>query len=242
MTTGMTYDVEWRFGVVDKSYNLNFHILENSPAPIILSDSFLFDTDAYDEYDCYLIDEDIKDDDYDTYFFHIGYDFNYDAQGTLIIHWWSLSHANLRKGKVDMTTLAHRTYEEQERRNCVDDELANLRGEEYTAARASEMELRSSFDRDTQALSDQQAANNQGATPLAAIDSSPTATAGSLGSSIAVPPDRPVPPTDRKKWYHFKLKRRKKPGATTQSLLMVSLPTGPSRQIWQSPSNTTALD
>jgi hypothetical protein len=121
MTTGMTYDVEWRFGVADKSYNLNFHILENSPAPIILSDSFLFDTDAYDEYDCYLIDEDIKDDDYDTYFFHIGYDFSYDAQGTLIIHWWSLSHANLRKGKFDMTTLAHRTYEEQERRNCVDD-------------------------------------------------------------------------------------------------------------------------
>jgi hypothetical protein len=53
MTTGMTYDVEWRFGVADKSYNLNFHILENSPAPIILSDSFLFDTDAYDEYECY---------------------------------------------------------------------------------------------------------------------------------------------------------------------------------------------
>ncbi|KAJ4359152.1 hypothetical protein N0V95_002404 [Ascochyta clinopodiicola] len=85
MTAGMTSNVEWRFGIADETaHYLNFHILENAPAPIILSDSFLFDTNAYDEYDCYLVDEDIDADYEDTHFFHIGYDDTYNAQGRLI--------------------------------------------------------------------------------------------------------------------------------------------------------------
>ena len=80
-TTGMTCNVEWRFGGLEESpHFLDFHILEDAPAPIILSDYFLFATEAYEEYECYLTDEDTEDDEDDIYFYCIKHDSSYNAQ------------------------------------------------------------------------------------------------------------------------------------------------------------------
>ncbi|KGO46712.1 hypothetical protein PEXP_068820 [Penicillium expansum] len=60
-TVGMVYNVKWRFGhdgEFTSPYPLNFHILENAPANVVLSDTFLFDTRAFSEYHRYLIDDD----------------------------------------------------------------------------------------------------------------------------------------------------------------------------------------
>ena len=90
MTSGMTRKVPWQFGASEESpkHLLEFHVLKNSPAPVILNDSLLFDTNAYEEYDAFLLDEGDEDEDEDgeAYFFHISYDFNYDAQGMFAYH------------------------------------------------------------------------------------------------------------------------------------------------------------
>lgn len=64
-TTGMTYGVKWEYGLggMCKEHTLDFHILPDAPADVILSDDFLYDTEAFAEYDCYLIDEDEDGDD-----------------------------------------------------------------------------------------------------------------------------------------------------------------------------------
>ena len=64
-TSGMAYNVEWRFGrdsEFTSPYRLDFHILKNAPANIILCDTFLFDNEAFSRYHHYLID---NDDDYE---------------------------------------------------------------------------------------------------------------------------------------------------------------------------------
>jgi hypothetical protein len=65
-TSGMAYDVEWRFGregEFTSPYRLNFHILKNAPADVILCDTFLFDNEAFSRYEQYLVD---NDDDYEN--------------------------------------------------------------------------------------------------------------------------------------------------------------------------------
>jgi hypothetical protein len=81
MTSGMSYGVRWEFGpgVQGKEYTLDFHILKNAPAPVILNDEFLFGTYAFAEFDCYLIDED--DEDEDAHFFVIDVDMSYYNEG-----------------------------------------------------------------------------------------------------------------------------------------------------------------
>lgn len=67
-TSGMAYGVEWRFGRDDEytaPYQLDFHILENAPANVILCDTFLFDTRAFSRYQGFLLDDDQYDDDND---------------------------------------------------------------------------------------------------------------------------------------------------------------------------------
>jgi hypothetical protein len=80
-TTGTTRGVQWQFGpALDaEGYYRDFHILENAPAPIILNDSFLFGTEAFSKYDCYLLDE-LEEDD-DGYCCHITTDHNCKPQG-----------------------------------------------------------------------------------------------------------------------------------------------------------------
>ncbi|KAH7086522.1 hypothetical protein FB567DRAFT_528155 [Paraphoma chrysanthemicola] len=60
-TSGMTYGVKWEFGLGGKTapLTLDFHILKSAPARVILSEDLLLnDTNAFVEYDCYLLDED----------------------------------------------------------------------------------------------------------------------------------------------------------------------------------------
>lgn len=80
-TSGMTYGVEWKFGHGGDSerFLLDFHVLKNAPANVILSDEFLFGTDAFSEYECFLVDEDDEDD--DAFFFAIDVDANHPNQG-----------------------------------------------------------------------------------------------------------------------------------------------------------------
>jgi hypothetical protein len=83
-TSGTTYGVEWEFGHgggASDRFLLDFHVLKNAPANVILSDEFLFGTDAFIEYECFLVDEDDEDD--DAFFFAIDVDANHPTQGTL---------------------------------------------------------------------------------------------------------------------------------------------------------------
>lgn len=78
-TVGMAYNVEWRFGRDDQlssPHFLNFHILKNSPADVILNDSLLFETQAFSRYQSFLIDDDVdfeeyEDEDVQVYVFAI---------------------------------------------------------------------------------------------------------------------------------------------------------------------------
>jgi hypothetical protein len=71
MTSGMSKGVSWTFGYDGSSHShqLDFHILKNAPAAVILSDDFLFGTNAFSEFDCYLLDEDDEDDEDDEAYF-----------------------------------------------------------------------------------------------------------------------------------------------------------------------------
>ncbi|KAJ5905201.1 uncharacterized protein N7473_002117 [Penicillium subrubescens] len=78
-TVGMAYNVEWRFGYLgypDPVHQLDFRILRDSPADVILSDAFLFDNEVFSKYQHLLIDDDeeFEDEDTETYFFAIDID------------------------------------------------------------------------------------------------------------------------------------------------------------------------
>jgi predicted aspartyl protease len=64
-TMGMTYGINWEYGLGGRSMKhvLDFYILKDAPADIILSDDFLHGTEAFAAYDCYLIDVDDEDED-----------------------------------------------------------------------------------------------------------------------------------------------------------------------------------
>lgn len=79
-TVGMAYDVSWRFGSdgeLSLPFSLNFHVMKNAPANVVLNDAFLYDTHAFSEYQDFLIDEDdddIEDDKCAIHFLFIGID------------------------------------------------------------------------------------------------------------------------------------------------------------------------
>jgi len=89
MTSGMTCGVDWQFGPEKDSekHPLDFYILRDAPAPVILNDTFLFQTNAFSEFDCYLVDED--DEDEEAYFFGINVDTNYYPQGAYRLLYYS---------------------------------------------------------------------------------------------------------------------------------------------------------
>lgn len=75
-SSGMAYNVPWSFGPDGgQQHMLDFHVLPNAPAEVILSDTFLFDNEAFSRYECYLVDE--EDDDPDAFFFAIDIDQDY---------------------------------------------------------------------------------------------------------------------------------------------------------------------
>jgi hypothetical protein len=81
LTVGMVYGATWQFGQDGPGtvHTLDFHVMKNAPAPVVLSDELLFATNAFAEFDCYLVDED--DDDENAYFFAIDIDTSYHNQG-----------------------------------------------------------------------------------------------------------------------------------------------------------------
>ncbi|KAH7395135.1 hypothetical protein DE146DRAFT_633488 [Phaeosphaeria sp. MPI-PUGE-AT-0046c] len=83
MSSGMVKGVRWTFGPnqQEQEYSLDFHVLKNAPAPVILSDKLLFSTDAYSRYACYLEDDDDEDD--EAYFLAIDIVADYTYEGDL---------------------------------------------------------------------------------------------------------------------------------------------------------------
>ncbi|KAF3042022.1 hypothetical protein E8E11_007221 [Didymella keratinophila] len=95
-TTGVTKGVRWQFGREKdaKSHHLDFPTLKDAPAPVILSDTFLFRSQAYSKDKYHLVDDDGDDDvdilanenleaveDVDEYFCHITIDLTHYPQG-----------------------------------------------------------------------------------------------------------------------------------------------------------------
>lgn len=97
-TSGMVHGVQWEFGPGgEEKHFLDFHVLRNAPADVILSDRFLFGTNAFSRYDCYLVDDEEEEDD-DAYFFAIDLDKQQRAQGMLTV-----------PGSVEHPTEVHRS-------------------------------------------------------------------------------------------------------------------------------------
>jgi hypothetical protein len=86
VTSGMVYGVRWRFGPegASEEHILDFHVLKNAPAPIILSEDFLFTTDAFAEFDRFLLDKDDEVED-EAYFFAIDTEKGHIKDGMLAI-------------------------------------------------------------------------------------------------------------------------------------------------------------
>lgn len=81
MSSGIVKGLRWTFGINgdEQEHFLDFHVLKNAPAPVILSEKLLFDTEAFSRYACYLEDADEEDD--DAYFLAIDIDINYRHEG-----------------------------------------------------------------------------------------------------------------------------------------------------------------
>jgi hypothetical protein len=103
ITIGMAYNVEWCFGRDSEfgpPYKLDFHILENAPANVILNDTFLFDTKAFSHYHHCLTDDDNDDDDDD-------YDYDYNNQ-EMTLSFFAIDVENGRKQAQSMIFTAFR--------------------------------------------------------------------------------------------------------------------------------------
>ncbi|KAH7086521.1 hypothetical protein FB567DRAFT_497743 [Paraphoma chrysanthemicola] len=124
-TSGMSFGVRWQFGPkpTSQQHTLDFHIMRDAPAPVILSDEFLFDTHAFIDFDCYLTDDD--DDDDEAYFLAIDIDPNYRQEGT---------DAHVE----DLAELIRRGEE--------DDRIADLLVTEEAEARNAETQRRTAWD------------------------------------------------------------------------------------------------
>ncbi|KAJ5378002.1 uncharacterized protein N7496_005411 [Penicillium cataractarum] len=133
-TAGIAYDVNWCFGrdgEFSSPYPLNFHILKNAPADIILSGSFLFDTKAFLQYHHYFTDNDDSSEDEDRSISFFAIDFDRRKKGTQNITSFSL--ADLR-------------YLELVRRGEEADRLSTLLGGKRTEAQRIEDERCAEWD------------------------------------------------------------------------------------------------
>jgi hypothetical protein len=185
MTSGMTYAVDWQFGPspgdTDKVHSLDFHILKNAPASVILSDELLFDTNAFAEFDCYLVDEDDEDD--DAYFLLISVD-----------HSHNNNNDNNTPNFAD--ALRHR---ELIRQADEDDRIANLPTTEQAEANTIELARRAQWVNDMR--------NQQ----LSTASSSSTGVSSSTGLSPTPNTPNTNSGPSKRSWWRFKLKRRNPP-------------------------------
>ncbi|KAH9879415.1 hypothetical protein J1614_002855 [Plenodomus biglobosus] len=126
MTSGMVHGVRWEFGVGGDSeeHIPDFHILENAPAAVIPSDDFLFGTNAFSRYDCYLVDEDEEDEEAYCFF---AIDYNNNCR---------------QKDAVPIT----RSYAELVRRGEAEDHIDDLPRDQQAEARLLEKQQQEAWD------------------------------------------------------------------------------------------------
>jgi hypothetical protein len=113
-TSGLTKSVRWQFGFSGNKHEhfLDFHVLKNAPAEVILSDSFLFETEAFSQYECYMLDEEDEDFGVDAYFFTISYDPSYRNRGKVFLLEAIVFSLTVPVDSVDMSTIANMEFEE----------------------------------------------------------------------------------------------------------------------------------
>ena len=59
-TRGLVKDVDWSFDGSDISYQCDFHVLDNLPVDVVLSNDFLFDVNAFSEYGSSFFEDDVS--------------------------------------------------------------------------------------------------------------------------------------------------------------------------------------
>ncbi|KAJ6032480.1 hypothetical protein N7540_003212 [Penicillium herquei] len=128
-TVGMAYNVNWRFGrngELTSPYSLHFNIMKNAPANVILNGIFLWDTNAFFEYQNYLIENDD--------------DFEYDG---IAIHFLVIGidrRKKLAEMDVNSFSLVDFRYLELVRRGEETDRIATLPAADKAAQQAMEDE------------------------------------------------------------------------------------------------------
>ncbi|OKP11285.1 hypothetical protein PENSUB_3307 [Penicillium subrubescens] len=137
-TVGMAYNVEWRFGYLgypDPVHQLDFRILRDSPADVILSDAFLFDNEVFSKYQHLLIDDDeeFEDEDTETYFFAIDIDKRQDQLQGISPKFRKYADSNLLANQHSYA-LADLQHLELVRRGEEADRISTLSGNERIAA------------------------------------------------------------------------------------------------------------
>ncbi|KAJ5578023.1 uncharacterized protein N7459_006987 [Penicillium hispanicum] len=132
-TSGMAYGVDWRFGrdtEFTSPYRLDFHILRDSPANVILGGTFLYQNSAFSQYHRYLIDSDEDDDELALCAIDI------DEKGR--------KHM-IKKGIP--CTIGNLEFLELIRRGEEDDRIYLLPRDQQAVAKASESQRRAEWDR-----------------------------------------------------------------------------------------------
>lgn len=195
-TTGMAYDVKWRFGCdgeFTSPYPLNFHILKDAPANVVLSDTFLFDTKAFSKYHRYLLDDDddCEDEDMLIYLFAIDIDKRKNrTQGTMsTVTRSQICLSDCFIVNVTSFSLSDLRHLELVRRGEEADRISTLPGPEGTAAQGIEEERCAEWDRAFTALqANDQPQNLQ---PLFAAVAAVQSTASSHSSTSRLQRSRP---------------------------------------------------
>ncbi|KAI9686992.1 MAG: hypothetical protein M1822_002745 [Bathelium mastoideum] len=181
-TSGMAYGVNWRFDLQSGStpHLIDFHVLKNAPAEVILYDTFLFDTCAFSKYqDCLL---EIDDDD-DSSCFAIDRDLKLRPEDD-----------NVKPKLLDQLEIR-----ELVRRGSEDDRILNLPKQDQEAAQSVEDKRRTEWDRHLAGLKHKQSDNSQ---PFSSSNNqslphtlSPSATPGSTVATSSSSPDAPGIPS-----------------------------------------------
>ena len=128
MTSGMVHGVRWQYGghgQEGETHMLDFHILRNAPANVILNEDFLLggETNAFADYACYMVEEEDED-------------FN----GCLVID-IDYSYVN-----PDVDTREYRDQFESVRYGEEEDWIDSLSGDEKLAAQAAVQLRRAQWD------------------------------------------------------------------------------------------------
>ncbi|OSS52889.1 hypothetical protein B5807_01925 [Epicoccum nigrum] len=125
MTSGMVHGVSWQYSGGRKTYMLDFHVLKNAPADVILSDDFLLgdDTNAFEDYAYCIFDEEGDD---DAGCFMIDIDYSY--------------------GNTAVDTREYRDHLETVRYGEEEDWIDSLSGDEKVAAQAAVQLRRAQWD------------------------------------------------------------------------------------------------